>query len=53
MPITTSRSASATCDIGFPGLSGYFHKDAIIESAFGQARWQGWVFGGRAPWAPA
>nr|WP_253771992.1 NADH-quinone oxidoreductase subunit L [Goodfellowiella coeruleoviolacea] len=34
--------------IGFPGLSGYFSKDAIIEAAFGQEGWRGWVFGGAA-----
>jgi NADH-quinone oxidoreductase subunit L len=31
--------------IGFPGLSGYFSKDAIIDAAFNQPGWQGWVFG--------
>jgi NADH-quinone oxidoreductase subunit L len=32
--------------IGFPGLSGYFSKDAIIEAAFSTGEgWRPWVFG--------
>ncbi|MDR7302403.1 NADH-quinone oxidoreductase subunit L [Haloactinomyces albus] len=34
--------------IGFPFLSGYYSKDAIIAAAFGTGGWQGWVFGGVA-----
>ena len=37
--------------IGFPGLSGFFSKDAIIDAAFQQGGWQGWVFGLAAAFA--
>src|SRR5690606_33726311 len=31
--------------IGFPGLSGFFSKDMIIEAAFAKGGTQGWIFG--------
>jgi NADH-quinone oxidoreductase subunit L len=34
--------------IGFPGLSGFFTKDRIIEVAFVGEGWRPWVFGGAA-----
>ncbi|HEY6742349.1 MAG TPA: NADH-quinone oxidoreductase subunit L [Lapillicoccus sp.] len=34
--------------IGFPGLSGFFTKDRIIEAAFVGEGWRPWVFGGAA-----
>ncbi len=46
MPITAvTFGLGYLAIIGFPGLSGYFSKDAIIEAAFQQPGWQGWVFG--------
>ncbi|MFI1868928.1 NADH-quinone oxidoreductase subunit L [Streptomyces jumonjinensis] len=34
--------------IGFPGLSGFFSKDKIIESAFAKGGAEGWILGGVA-----
>ncbi|MFD3698989.1 NADH-quinone oxidoreductase subunit L [Streptomyces sp. NPDC058646] len=34
--------------IGFPGLSGFFSKDMIIEAAFAKGGTQGWILGGAA-----
>jgi NADH-quinone oxidoreductase subunit L len=34
--------------IGFPGLSGFWSKDKIIEAAFVGEGWRPWVFGGAA-----
>jgi NADH-quinone oxidoreductase subunit L len=49
MPITSiTFGLGYLAIIGFPGLSGYFTKDAIIESAFGESGWRGWAFGGAA-----
>ncbi|MFE5998022.1 NADH-quinone oxidoreductase subunit L [Streptomyces sp. NPDC056454] len=31
--------------IGFPGLSGFFSKDKIIEAAFAKGGTEGWIFG--------
>jgi NADH-quinone oxidoreductase subunit L len=49
MPITFwTFTAGYLAIIGFPYFSGFFSKDPIIEAAFGQPGWQGWVFGGAA-----
>jgi NADH-quinone oxidoreductase subunit L len=46
MPITAvTFGLGYLAIIGFPGLSGYFSKDAIIDAAFNQPGWEGWVFG--------
>ncbi|MEV8065604.1 NADH-quinone oxidoreductase subunit L [Streptomyces sp. NPDC085995] len=34
--------------IGFPGLSGFFSKDKIIEAAFAKGGAEGWILGGAA-----
>ncbi|MER8031764.1 NADH-quinone oxidoreductase subunit L [Streptomyces bauhiniae] len=34
--------------IGFPGLSGFFSKDKIIEAAFAKGGAEGWILGGVA-----
>ncbi|NIJ14330.1 NADH-quinone oxidoreductase subunit L [Saccharomonospora amisosensis] len=49
MPITFATfGLGYLAIIGFPFLSGFYTKDAIIEAAFGQEGWRGWVFGGSA-----
>lgn len=49
MKVTTATFGLAwLAIIGFPFLSGYYSKDAIIQAAFEQEQWRGWVFGGAA-----
>ncbi|PXY32059.1 NADH-quinone oxidoreductase subunit L [Prauserella muralis] len=49
MPITFATfGLGYLAIIGFPFLSGFYTKDAIIEAAFGQEGWRGWIFGGSA-----
>jgi NADH-quinone oxidoreductase subunit L len=46
MPVTYATFAAGwLAIIGFPGFSGFFSKDPIIESAFNRPGWTGWLFG--------
>jgi NADH-quinone oxidoreductase subunit L len=46
MPITAvTFGLGYLAIIGFPFLSGFYSKDAIIDAAFQQPGWRGWVFG--------
>lgn len=49
MPITfVTFGLGYLAIIGFPGLSGFFSKDKIIEAAFAKGGTQGWILGGAA-----
>lgn len=47
MPITfVTFGLGYLAIIGFPGLSGFFSKDQIIEAAFAKGGTEGWILGG-------
>ncbi|MFF3764469.1 NADH-quinone oxidoreductase subunit L [Streptomyces sp. NPDC001922] len=49
MPITfVTFGLGYLAIIGFPGLSGFFSKDKIIEAAFAKGGAEGWILGGTA-----
>ncbi|WP_274915008.1 NADH-quinone oxidoreductase subunit L [Streptomyces sp. WZ-12] len=49
MPITfVAFGLGYLAIIGFPGLSGFFSKDKIIEAAFARGGTEGWILGGAA-----
>ncbi|WP_338677327.1 NADH-quinone oxidoreductase subunit L [Streptomyces sp. SCSIO 30461] len=49
MPITfVTFGLGYLAIIGFPGLSGFYSKDKIIEAAFAKGGTEGWILGGAA-----
>ncbi|MDN3057247.1 NADH-quinone oxidoreductase subunit L [Streptomyces sp. SRF1] len=49
MPITfVTFGLGCLAIIGFPGLSGFWSKDKIIEAAFAKGGTEGWILGGAA-----